>query len=324
MTDWGDCVARVRGLATHLLTPAQRRALDAADGGPALHAVLGPLLGLDPAAVADPERVEAETRRVHGERLAVLEHWAGPRSPTLAALLEGEDRRSIRAMLRGASAGVPSASRLAGLLPTRRLPRRALERLATLDQVPAVVALLAAWQHPLAPALQPGARAEAPDLAALEQALLRAWAARARHEAGRDPHLRLLVAREVDAANVVTVLALEPSEQPVAAWLLVDGDRTRDLARAPCAATEWARWLAPRLAGTPLATLLSAAPGRELAFALALEREFRDRARAAPVSSAPLVHFVLRLRADGLCIRRAAWGVALGIPPARRLMGTAA
>ena len=204
---WEDVNARARGLGTRLLRSADLRALAAAADLPALAA------RLDQYGIAvetregelRAESMEGAIRRWAGRTVELLARWVGPRADALPLVFDEEDRRSIRALVRGAVARIPAERRLFGLLPTPALPVRALEELAALPTVEEIAALLALWRHPFAGAVEAAKGAE-PDLPAMDRAL--AAAARARAEAaarrsGSGPMRRLV--RELFA---------DPSELP--------------------------------------------------------------------------------------------------------------
>ena len=69
---------------------------------------------------------------------------------------------------------------------------------------------------------------------------------------------------------------------------------------------------------------IEARTGRLVSLALEPEladlrrRAWRRRARTEPLGAAPVVHYLLRLRAEVRLLQRAVWGLALGAPTARR------
>jgi vacuolar-type H+-ATPase subunit C/Vma6 len=241
-------------------------------------------------------------------------------------VLEDEDRRSVRAILRGAAAGAASEARLAGLIPTPALPERLLEELAAKPTPKEVAALLAVWGHPFGPAAVGAASVEHPDLFRLELEIDRVFAARAVAGARRGgPVLRAFVADAIDYANAMAalVLAAGESEQPPASAFLAGGrrlDRQRFLEAVAAGAGAGAKLAAAF--GADEAALLQ----RHAGDAGALERELlalrirrlRDLARRDPLGSAPLLLYFLRLRAEQENLRLLLWGAALGAPDALR------
>jgi len=113
--NWDDVNARVRGLGLHLLGSVELAALAAAIDIPALAAALEArgfrvLAGSGP---VTPAKLEAGIRRAEGNRLALLARWCGgPRVAALAVVYEAEDRRSLRALARGAVEGAAPEARL--------------------------------------------------------------------------------------------------------------------------------------------------------------------------------------------------------------------
>lgn len=325
MTDWGDVITRTRGLASHLLRDEQYRALCEAQGIGALGAQLTTLGIVHAPATGvpyDAAALEESLRRRAGARLRVLASWAGERVEQLAPLLDDEDRRSIRALVRGAVAGAAPEARLTGLIPTSSLPLRALQQLATAGDVATVGAQLLTWRHPFASAVAEEAQRQHLDLFHLEVALTRAFAERALRTARRDTAMRRFAERTIDLENLWSVLILadqhadlDPASIFVCGGTLIRAD---DIAAAQIAGSRFdiAERLRVRVAHTPLAAALTAANrSAEDAAARALEREFRALARTAPLSLAPVVHFVLRQRVELQALLRVTWSIAMHVPP---------
>jgi vacuolar-type H+-ATPase subunit C/Vma6 len=327
MTRWDDLNARARGLGTHLLGRGTLERLARAPDLPALAVELerrGYLL--EDSARTSGAALELAVRRNMAGKLRVLARWAGPRTATLAVLFEDEDRRSISAMVRGAVQRSPAEQRMSGLIPTPELPERALQELAAQPAAGTVASLLAAWRHPLAPALLPEAVRAEPDLLRIETGLGRVFAERARRTARADGRRGVLfryVQRSIDLDNAYTALVLVEEKQPQLAdhWLPGGAGIPEDLARRAIASRDTAaagRILATGFAGTPLAAVFADPEGHpaglELAVLAGLIAELRGIARQAPLSPAPLLAYVLRLRAEALDVRRAVWGISLGTP----------
>jgi vacuolar-type H+-ATPase subunit C/Vma6 len=178
---WDDVNARVRGLSLHLLGADRLAALAAAPDlrGVILGLVQSGYPGISDTGSPGAPEVDAVIRRVAGVRLSLLARWCGPRTAALAAVYDGEDRRSVRALARGAVEGAPPYARLATLIPTPSLPARALDVLARLTTPGAIGATLAGWGHPFAAPLLATAGQERPDLFAIDVALGRCFAERA-------------------------------------------------------------------------------------------------------------------------------------------------
>ena len=155
MNDFTPVGVRARGLLAHLLSRAELEALAGADG-PSLARGLarsGRLLGPvgDTAQAAELERAMRETTKRH---LATLARWDGA-APVLEVFAADQDRRSVRALLRGALQAAPTERRLSGLVPTASLPERVLAELARQPTPADVVAHLFALGHPDADRLLP-------------------------------------------------------------------------------------------------------------------------------------------------------------------------
>ena len=320
-------VVRAAGLSTRLLDQEGRAAAIRATDFGALTRDLAARGYLAEEIRPDATALEVAIRRGASARLRQLARWdpEGPLGPLLFAM---EDRRSLRALLRGAQAALPADVRLAGLLPTPTLPERVLAELARQPSVAAMVGLLALWRSPYAPALAP-ARSGPPDLLALEVALARDTSRRALEVARRQGGGWTDFVREsIDLDNLRTALTLtgRGDELEPATHFLEGGDRlTEDRFRQIATAQDPDRavQLAARVwDGTPLHPIILH-HGRD---PLRLEREldearrqlWRRRARREPLGAAPIVSYLLRLRAEGQVLQRAVWGLALGAPALRR------
>ncbi len=329
---WVDLDARVRGMGGRLLGRAALEHLSAA-GEPSLLARA--LRDTDYGRVPMPERpaaadLDLAVRRLAGERMRLLARWAGPRADALAVVFEDEDRRSIRALLRGAVAGAAPEDRLAGLIPTPRLPERALEEMARLPTTGDIAAALLVMGSPYGGALLRDARSAQPDLPRLERALSRTFAARARSLArGAASALGEHVRRVIDAENIAAALAIAAATRDASAAPDVDwipGGRLVDRETFVAAATatdvlEAGRVLAGATGRSPLRRA-TRPPGErhgsvEDALLRAMIAEQRRQARLEPLGPAPVLLYALRLRAEVLDLRRILWGAALGVPSAR-------
>ncbi len=328
MSDYGALNARARGLSAHLFTRGELEGLAGQPGLEALARALqhSPRLG---AAVPEIESIwalELVLRRAATRHLRTLSRW-GPEEAALEVFFASLDRRNIRSMLRGAVQAAPAESRLNGLLPTPGLPERVLTELARQPTVAAVTGHLFALGRPEAHWLLPFTKEAEPALFSLELALLKAWAERATRAAKQgDAHLRAFVAERLDVALIVFVLLLASGPRDVdPATCFIEGGRHLDRALFLEAAKSETRRLAAialdrGLALTPLRPLLKAqndnpAQVEQAALALELERQ-RAAAKRDPLSSAPLMHFLLRLEAQSVDLVRLAWAASLGAPPA--------
>lgn len=323
---WGDLDARARGLATHLLRHSELEALAQAPDRAALAEALRrhgfPVEEGETQAAA----LELALRRVAAARLRVLARWSGVRVEALTVLFEDEDRRSLRALFRGAVQGAPAGDRLAGLVPTPTLPERALRELAAQTKPAAIAALLTAWRNPYGSALLPFATAEQPDLFRLELLLNRTFAARALRATRGAGLLAAYVRETIDLENAYTalVLATEGKDITPKDAFLPGGERVSiaafEVAAAAGDASEAVRRLAASFAGTAVGRALAACaddPAQlEEAVLRARVRALVHATRTAPLGPAPLLAYTLRLRAEMIDLRRIIWGVALAVPRA--------
>ena len=323
---WDDVNARVRGLGLHLF---RREAIEALASASDVREMAARLrtAGLD--SDATPHGIDLAIRRRAARRLATLARWCAERTGTLAVVFEDEDRRSLRAILRGAAQGAAPELRLAGTIPTPSLPERALAELARLPDPGSVAALLAVWGHPYGAPLLDEARPPHPDLLRLEVALERTFAARAL-AAARGRGLRAFVREEIDLGNAwsASLLAGEGDETPPADCFVEGGDRLdREAYRYVAAAAgeaEARRRLAKAFSGSPLAAAFRGPgdpAGLEHAALAARLAAWRSASRLDPLGPALLLVYVLRLRAETADLRRAVWGRALGVPPRALALG---
>jgi len=325
-TTWGDLDARARGLGTHLLARHQIDSLTAARDVAELTAALRGA-GLTIAeGTASAAALELAVRRAAAAQLRVLERWVGERAAVLAVVFEDEDRRSLRALARGAVQHAAPEARLSGLIPTPALPERALEELSRQPSVAALAALLAVWASPYAPALRAVAAAAHPDLLHIELAVNRTFAARALAAArrGRSGELVSYVRETTDLENAMAALVLAhqgkdmvPKDAFLAGGARVDvGVFERAVATGdPVAA---ARVLSAALAPARVArafagdaAAIASIEGRLLRLRIAALHAARRR---EPLGPAPLLEYALRLRAQVLDLRRIIWSVALAAP----------
>jgi vacuolar-type H+-ATPase subunit C/Vma6 len=270
--------------------------------------------------------LELAVRRRAAAALAILQHWTARRPELVPVLYDEEDRRSVRALLRGAVERAPVEQRLAGLVPTPSLPERALEELARAPTPAAVAALLVAWQHAYGPALAARARSPQPDLYALELALGRAAAARLSAVARRVRGLLAAFIQEsIDLENALAAVALAsvPADVTPGDTFLSGGRRLSREAFERAVAARDPATAADRVAkafGGPVAVALREhrqdLAALEDAVLRARNAALEQLARREPLGPAPLLAFALALRAQALDLHRVIWGVALGAPAA--------
>lgn len=326
---WEDLAARAHGLMAHLL---DRHAFDVLASAANLEELREALRSrgfpvADEAGTA--EQLELAVRRSAAARLRILTRWSGARNPVLAVIFEDEDRRSLRAVVRGAAQGAPPELRLAGLIPTPGLPERALRALGDQATPRAIALLLTAWDHPYGPPLLPETAATQPDLLAVEYCLNRTFAARALRgaHAARNRVLLAYVRSTIDLENACAALVIvaNPTDAP-AKRAFVDGGRLLPLPLFLQAVAAGEAGVAARLAAVfrPAGLAMafqrwsgSADPGaieqRLLHYRI---MALRAEARRDPAGPAAVLEFALRLRAEMLDLRRLIWGVTLGAPRA--------
>ncbi len=328
MTVYDDVSARARGLGTHLLSAREWLVLVES---PDLSALVGQLEhAREPLQLRGPPDaalVERAVRQRAGERLALLGRWCGERAGLLEIIFGDEDRRNVRALVRGAATAAPPEDRLAGTLPTPALPLRALETLAAQPSIAAVAALLVAWRHPAASALEGVPKRGPPELLLLDAALTRAFARRALAAARWwDADLRWHVISLVNRENLLAALAFAeaPTEFEFAA-LFVEGGTVglsalKRVARARprLSALQEAQALFRHTVFAEAITEIE--PSRLAERLAAVHRAHLYRAaRTRPLGSAPVLDYALRLREEVEQFQRLAWALALDAPRQVRL-----
>jgi len=325
--DYAPLGVRARGLGAHLCS---REELERWAALPDTHAlghalqVQGQLATSLPAH-PDAADIEEAERRTIAATLATLARWAGPGNPVLDAFYAEQERRSLRSLVRGATEGAPSEARLAGLLPTPRLPPRLLDELARARSAREVAMRLFVLRDAHAEALVALTAQARVDLTEVELVLARVLAERLRDVAARgDAALRECIRTHIDLVNAQTALELVGAAPDFAASsLFVAGglalERDAFVAAAAAASrTLAATTLGRAFAGTPLATLFDRAPDDPAQLQRgALVRTLgalRARSRVEPLGSAPVQLFLARLDAQSADLRRLAWGLELGVP----------
>lgn len=328
---WEDLIARVRGLTSHLV--GRERLIELARSSDLVHMVTlleeayGKSLGVAPGSA--PPQAELAVRRAAAAHLATLARWSLDRSKLLTPFFLDEDRRSVRALLRGAAAGAPAEERLVGLVPTPALPERALRELASQRSVADIATQLSAWSHPFGSRLLALAREHKPDMLRLDLLLndiyISESAAAIRH-APRGHATRRELATYVsdiaDIENAMTALQLAGQRITIAPgeFFLPQG-RHLDLevfvaiAESPDVAAGRAL-VQHAFRATPFASAFSGSP-RDIEDGI-LTLRLRDAVRNAllhPLGAAPVIAFVLRLRAEVRDLCLILWRIAAGAPP---------
>lgn len=326
---WDDVNARARGLATHLLDREALAGLAAAPDWPALLgrlAALGYPVDDGTSGFVDPQALDRAVTRLAMDRLTLLGRWLAKRRSVLAVVLEDEDRRTVRALLRGVAQGASPGARLRALLPTPALPARALERLVRATTMPDLVHELVRLGHPAGRALQERlATAPTPVLRDFEWTLARLFCTRAvRAARPGGPVVRRFAAELVDEENVWTLLLAAP-QLPGAA-----SDAEYLPGGALLAAPRFAALRAERDSDRLLAALRTLFAGSALGGVLdrdpltwpSLEAQaasariawLRSVARRDPLGPAVVLAVLERIRAEARALRAIAWGVSLGAP----------
>ncbi|MFN8570732.1 MAG: V-type ATPase subunit [Gemmatimonadaceae bacterium] len=322
MTDWSDVVARVSGLSGRLASEqvihvlAESRSLAALSVALATANILA-----TPLERATPRELELAVRRHAAGRLRLLARWAGARVRMLTPLYEDEDRRSLRAVLRGAACGALPDERMAGLIPTPALPERVLHELARQGDVATLVAQLATMGNPYAAALREASMRQHPDLLQLESAVNRTFAARATAAAAMaDGAMRDYTQSVLDIENLWSALALWPRRERLdvdhvflagGRWLTADA--FRDLIQAPTAADRETQLR--RLSDAPILSAAVTQPARaEDAVLDALIDQAHATARVEPLGTAPVIRYVLELRRNVRSIDRIIWSLSMQVP----------
>lgn len=324
---WEDVDARARGLTSHLLSPETLAALAGLRTLQELsRALAGEGLLPEEVPAASAAALDLALRRWAAGEVKMARRWLGSRTEVIAVAVEAEERRSLRALVRGAAAGVHAEARLTGLVPTPTLPERLLREMATRSSIRDQAALLVASGHPAGPALLAAATATEPDLFAVELAISRAFARRATLGARRGgKFLRAYVEDLIDAENCRTALLLVQgagTEPPGPAF--IPGGRRVSLERFTTAATAAAAAVGARILGEifdrqPEAEALLRHATEPAALETVMGRVETDRLRQAarldPLGPAPILLYFRRLEAQMVSLGELVWALDLGVAP---------
>jgi vacuolar-type H+-ATPase subunit C/Vma6 len=272
-----------------------------------------------------PDAFDRETGRLVADRLQLLGRWLGSGRRALAVVYEEEDRRTLRALLRGAAQGISAIGRLRGAVPTPNLPDRTLEQLARAESTADLARILVRAGHPAGRALlavRP-ATGESSGLHRLEAALARLFVTRATRAArGAGRLIAEFVALHVDVENAGTLLAATGTEAPVPNdWYLPGGDRIDQARFARVAARADARSVREELAGLFRRTALEPAfeidqeaSGFERGILRATVAWLRRAARHDPLGPAVVLEVVQRIRVEAHDVRLVVNAASLGAP----------
>jgi vacuolar-type H+-ATPase subunit C/Vma6 len=323
---WEDITARASGLASRLLSPAALARLAQARDLQALARALAEAGAVpDEIAGATAASLDLAIRRAAARQLALARAWLGARMEVVAVAFDLEDRRSLRALIRGAAAGVGSEARLAGLIPTPALPERLLRELAERSRITEQAALLIAAGHPYGSPILAAAGTGEPDLFALELVLARTFAARALRGARRGGRFLLeYVGDVIDADNcrqLLTRSATGEGSQPGATFVpggrSITRERFGEAARAPTpqdAAHVLAEALGDRTVGALLLRHAADPAPLETALEENLTARLRRESRLDPLGPAPLLLYCVRLRRQTAALSDIVWRLDLGAP----------
>ncbi len=321
---WEALGARARGLSAHLLADERVHEIEqAGDLAELLRRLRGtPYERWLPAHGGASTALETAVVRSLADRMSTLSRWACGDARALLPLFLEQDARTIRTILRGTVGGLTPEQRMSDALPTPLLGRRALEALARSESAGAVAATLAGWGHPFGSALMEEAGRTHPDLLRVESALARRLATETLSAARRSSRRMLEFVRQgIDADNVVAALLLagtqregEPLDYFLEGGIVLRRDDFARAAHAPDRAGS-AEILAGATRGTPFAAALSELPPTPAAAAARILTARIDEmsaiGRVEPLSGAPVLLFVLRLRREAWQLRRALWLAAL-------------
>jgi vacuolar-type H+-ATPase subunit C/Vma6 len=320
--DWVAAVTRARGLWGRLLSAEQLERLTRAPSLDALRPLLADALRdaappLDPSARA----LDACVRAMVVARMATLRRWCESVLGPLAVVFEDDERRAVRALLRGAAARVSAAERLACALPSHRLPAATIAELTRAATLREVVAGLAARGDPYGRALVGLAAMPEPSLWTAELLLSRTYANLARSSArGAGEHLMAYVREQIDLENTWSALLLASHRDGEAAeaCFLEGGarvDRGTFLEAAAAPLADAVDRLAARHASGLAAALRAGSgdlPAMERRALEARADAQRQAARIAPLGPATILSFVLQLQLQALRLRQLVWSRALG------------
>lgn len=329
MTWWADANARARGLAGHLLdVPAWRRVFGAPDLPGLCRELQRSGYPVEPG--VDARTAERTVERVRWQRQELLVRWLGPRSRKLRVVLEADDRRAIRALMRGAATDLEPEQRLATVPPSCGISEDMLREAAASSSPEVCVEVLAELGQPLARRTMEEHRAlteNSPDLTpllALELALVHAWAARATDGIGRrDSHLREHVGLAVDLENAWGALEPAAGDAPPPELAFVKGGAALTLESFSDARNTGSRDETRKLLGQVLPGAVGDLFADVTMPSMRLERAVLELAvrheervlRREPLGPAPLLAFLLRLRLESHDLRGLLWARALGAPP---------
>lgn len=323
-----DVNARARGLTRHRIPPEEiRRWAHAAGCGALARELATRGIGIREGSAEELVlQIDDALRAWFRRQLGLLALWLGPRTAAFADIFEQELCADLGLLLRSVFPGAPAERLRKAVGPSPWLSARALERLQSARSPDAFIAMLGTSGSPYAAPLREAWRTEPQAPGRLEATLARVRAARA-CAAARRFHADLLdfVRETIDLENAGALLSEDPaaSEGEHRPW--VPGGRWLGSAVYHAAASELeprARraHLASLFRRTPLAGIFVETPREDFSFearALRVRRESqRRKALVDPLGPAPVLGLILAWRAELHDVRRIAWGIAAGAPPA--------
>ena len=321
---------RARGLATHLLARETLEMLaDAATVGALAHGLSRFAGAIEPPGHPPTAfTIERAAGRTAHRHLLTLYRWQQRTPGVLDLFAAYQDRRSLRALLRGAAEGASPETRLQGLLPTPSLPRLALVDIAHQASPADVVRQLTLIAHDDAPHLRPLVARAQMDLLAVDVTLLRGFTRRATRAAASDRAAEDLVSAIIDVGNLQNAILLSEAVRQVNPDdIFVHGGRWLPASAFTSAARIGSPQrtlanLATVLARSPLAAVLPVAVSDlahlDRAFLVTALEWLRRAARLNPLGASPLLEVLFLIEAQTRDLRTLAWGAALATPPSLR------
>ncbi len=324
-------IARARGVSTRLLSRETLETLAETDDLPGFARGLSRLGGaIDPVGEpADIFVIERAIGRTANRHLRTLYRFQERRRGVLDVFAALQDRRSLRAILRGAAQGASPETRLDGVLPTPLLPQRALLELAHQASPAAAVSQLTLLGHPDAQRLLPIVQQSQPDLLAVDIVLLRGFAERAtRIASGTDGPMRDFVSALIDVGNAQNALLVSSAPRDIdPKAIFVHGGRWLTVGAFVSAANAGSQQsaldaIAAAFARSPLASSLPVVASDfasvDRAFLTAALRMLAHTTLLNPLSTAPVLRVLLLVDAQCRDLRALAWGAVLATPASLR------
>jgi vacuolar-type H+-ATPase subunit C/Vma6 len=271
----------------------------------------------DAVARSTVEVVDAAIEQETSRRLALLGRWLAERRALFAGVFEEDERRVLRIQLRRLATGDTHRPSQQAWGIGFGLSRRARDEFERAGDVAGFVSALRRIRSPYAEPLRAVLRSQGEDLLALEMALDRAFAGRARRAAERlGGRLLSWIMDGIDLENAWGA-AVGQAEGFVDGGLRLSCERHAAIAGDPDGRMR-RRQLARIFARSSMSTVfddpeapLAALETRAVRARITAERR---AARLDPIGPSPVLEFVMRLRAERADLRRINWGIAQGVP----------